>query len=198
MSAAWISGAPTPSRSWCSLRSVSSWAGQRRSHRQVPALVHVVVGIDTLLGADQEPAELRGIGPITAGTGTSDRATGATRPGGGCSPPPTGNCCTWTRTPTGPPPACNGWYGCGTSTAPSPPAPCPRQRCDLDHITAFNHHRPENGGASVPENLHALCRRHHLLKTAGAWKVRREEDGKVLWTAPTGHRYVTRPESYAT
>jgi hypothetical protein len=34
---------------------------------QVPALVQVVVGIDTLLGGNEEPAELRGIGPITAG-----------------------------------------------------------------------------------------------------------------------------------
>jgi hypothetical protein len=73
----------------------------------------------------------------------------------------------------------------------------PAARCDLDHITPFNHHRPEHGGATTPQNLHALCRRHHRLKTAGSWKVTRRSEGEVVWSAPTGHRYVTRAEAYA-
>ncbi|HEU5428760.1 MAG TPA: HNH endonuclease signature motif containing protein [Actinocrinis sp.] len=74
----------------------------------------------------------------------------------------------------------------------------PATRCDLDHITAFNHDRPEAGGATLPENLHTLCRRHHRLKTAGHWSVQRGSEGEVVWSAPTGHRYITHAEGYAT
>ena len=163
---------------------------------QVPALVHVVVGIDTLLGVNEEPAELRGIGPITAGQA---RALAY------------GSDATWRRLLTAPdgtllhadphtyrPTAAVERYvrardrhctfpGCTRSAA----------RCDLDHITPYSHQRPEDGGATVPENLHAVCRRHHQIKTAGSWEVERAGEGETVWKAPTGHRYVTRAEAYA-
>ena len=163
---------------------------------QVPALVHVVVGVDTLLGANEEPADLRGIGPITAGQA---RALAY------------GRDATWRRLLTAP-------DGTLLHTDPHtyrPTAPVdrfvrsrdrrctfpgcamPAARCDLDHITPYNHQRPEHGGATVPENLHALCRRHHRIKTAGLWTVQRGSEGETVWNAPTGHRYVTRAEAYA-
>ena len=73
----------------------------------------------------------------------------------------------------------------------------PAARCDLDHITPYKHHQPEAGGATVPQNLHALCRRHHRLKSAGTWNVTRGREGEVVWSAPTGHRYVQRAQAYA-
>jgi len=73
----------------------------------------------------------------------------------------------------------------------------PAARCDLDHVRPFNHQRPEAGGPSTPDNLHALCRRHHRMKTLGAWNVTRDEaTDTTVWTAPTGHVYTTRPERY--
>ena len=171
-------------------------SGTAQVTAQVPALVHVVVGIDTLLGSNEEPAELRGIGPITA---AQARALAY------------GRDATWRRLLTAP-------DGTLLHTDPHtyrPTAPVeryvrardrhctfpgcamPAARCDLDHITPYDHHRPENGGPTVPENLHALCRRHHRMKTAGLWQVQRAGEGETAWTAPTGHRYVTRAEAYA-
>lgn len=171
-------------------------SGTSQVTTQIPALVHVVVGLDTLLGANDEPADLRGIGPITAGQA---RALAF------------GRDATWRRLLTAP-------DGALLHTDPHtyrPTAPVdrhvrardrhctfpgctiPAARCDLDHIAPYNHQRPENGGATVPENLHALCRRHHRIKTAGLWTVERASDGETVWNAPTGRRYVTRAEAYA-
>jgi len=68
----------------------------------------------------------------------------------------------------------------------------PASRTDLDHVVTFNHQRPEHGGLTTVENLQALCRRHHQLKTHGDWSVRLSETGvNTTWTAPSGRRYQT-------
>ncbi|MBY6364730.1 DUF222 domain-containing protein, partial [Rhodococcoides corynebacterioides] len=38
---------------------------------------------------------------------------------------------------------------------------------DLDHITEYDHHHPEQGGQTTATGLGAKCRFHHLLKTFG-------------------------------
>jgi len=41
-----------------------------------------------------------------------------------------------------------------------------------------------------------LCRKHHLLKTYWpGWTDQQLPDGTIIWTAPTGHTYTTRPGS---
>lgn len=162
----------------------------------IPALIHVVVGIDTLLGSDEEPAELRGIGPISAPQARQIAySTHAT----------------WRRLLTAP-------DGTLLHTDPHtykptasvdrlvrlrdrhctfPGCAMPAARCDLDHITPYNHHEPKAGGLTLPENLHALCRRHHRIKTAGSWQVQRGNEGETIWSAPTGHHYTTHPQTYA-
>lgn len=62
----------------------------------------------------------------------------------------------------------------------------PASRCDLDHINPFDHARPARGGPTTAENLQALCRRHHRLKTAGVWSVVRAGDGSLEWSGPVG------------
>ena len=62
----------------------------------------------------------------------------------------------------------------------------PASRCDLDHINPFDHARPARGGPTTAENLQALCRRHHRLKTAGVWSVVRARDGSLEWSGPVG------------
>jgi len=65
-------------------------------------------------------------------------------------------------------------------------------RCDLDHLQPFDHNRPDQD-QTVPENLHALCRHHHRLKTHTPWQVTRDPvTGATGWTAPTGHHYRRR------
>ena len=65
----------------------------------------------------------------------------------------------------------------------------PAHRCDLDHS-----HDAALGGATCESNLAHVCRRHHTLKHATAWKVRQLAGGVLEWTSPTSRRYVDTPE----
>ncbi|WNG81212.1 DUF222 domain-containing protein [Mycobacterium sp. ITM-2016-00316] len=60
-------------------------------------------------------------------------------------------------------------------------------RCDLDHLT------PWPAGATHPGNLAPLCRLHHLVKTFGGWEPAAKPDGRIQWSAPTGHSYQKAP-----
>jgi len=62
---------------------------------------------------------------------------------------------------------------------------------NLDHIDAYR--SPDNGGPpgqTHPEGLAPLCRRHHLVKTAGRWRYRRNPDGTYLWTNHHGRAHL--------
>ncbi len=60
-------------------------------------------------------------------------------------------------------------------------------RCDLDHLI------PWPAGATRPGNLAPLCRVHHLVKTFGGWAPTAKPDGRIQWSAPTGHTYEKAP-----
>ena len=69
----------------------------------------------------------------------------------------------------------------------------PAEHCDVDHAI------PWPLGPTHASNLRALCRKHHLLNTfwtgEGGWSDRQLPDGTIIWTAPTGRTYTTRPGS---
>ena len=70
--------------------------------------------------------------------------------------------------------------------------------CDLDHLDPYQ--PPDQGGPpgqTSPENLAPLCRAHHRAKTHTAWTYRRDRDGTLTWTSPTGHTYAVNPVSRA-
>ena len=48
--------------------------------------------------------------------------------------------------------------------------------------------RPQPG-PTQSDNLAALCRSHHRLKTHTAWRYRMTEPGVFEWTSPHGHHY---------
>lgn len=64
----------------------------------------------------------------------------------------------------------------------------PARRCDVDHTVDH-----ALGGETIAENLAHLCRRHHSLKHASAWKVRHVGRGSLEWTSPSGRTYVDSP-----
>ena len=66
----------------------------------------------------------------------------------------------------------------------------PATACDLDHCVPH-----ANGGPTHASNLSCKCRTHHLLKTFWGWRDEQLPDGTLIWTAPTGDRYVTTPGS---
>lgn len=66
----------------------------------------------------------------------------------------------------------------------------PAEFCDIDHTV------PYPLGPTHPSNLKCECRKHHLLKTFWTdWRDVQLPDGTVVWTAPNGRTYTTRPGS---
>ena len=69
----------------------------------------------------------------------------------------------------------------------------PATASDIDHTV------PWPAGPTHPGNLSPKCRKHHLLKTfyggPDGWRDRQQPDGSIVWTAPTGHTYISVPES---
>lgn len=69
--------------------------------------------------------------------------------------------------------------GCGRRAA----------RCEIDHAVAW-----DDGGATDLDNLGALCKHHHQLKTHGGWRITRSErSGACTWRSPLGRIYHHDP-----
>lgn len=148
---------------------------------RVGVTVAVTVPVLTLLGRDDEPAQLDGYGPIDAQTA---RELCAQAPSFFrlLTHPVTGTVIEVDRATYRPPadlqrlvrlryPRCTA-PGCGRAAS----------ECDLDHIVAR-----VDGGATAPRNLAPLCRGHHRVKHVGGWFVERLADHGLRWTSPTGH-----------
>ncbi|RYV52916.1 HNH endonuclease signature motif containing protein [Pengzhenrongella frigida] len=171
------------------------------THRRRPHL-NVTVAATTLLGLDNTPAELAGYGPIPAHLARqiatdatwrrilTDPTTGDTLAVGTCTYRPGADL---TRTIATRDTTCT-FPGCRT----------PAYRCDLDHLTPYDHTlhpgsdhltgHPSHPPQTRCENLHTLCRHHHRLKTHTNWDVYRDPTtGTTHWTAPTQHRYARPP-----
>jgi Domain of unknown function (DUF222) len=82
---------------------------------------------------------------------------------------------------------------CRDLTCRFPGCDRPAEFCDIDHTV------PYPLGPTHPSNLKCVCRKHHLLKTfwtgINGWRDQQWSDGTVLWTAPSGQTYTTRPGS---
>ena len=69
----------------------------------------------------------------------------------------------------------------------------PARGCDIDHVIPHDPDAEAEGrpqpGPTQSDNLAALCRFHHRLKTHTAWRYRTTENGSFEWTSPHGHHY---------
>ncbi|MCQ1947918.1 DUF222 domain-containing protein [Arthrobacter sp. zg-Y1116] len=150
------------------------------------AEIMVLINAETLFGADDQPAELHGYGPISAEaarrlarnavgwTGLAqDSQTGEILGVGRRRKVPAG-LRRWLRARDG---TCR-FPGCRVSTANS----------DVDHTIDW-----AKGGPTDHANLEHLCRRHHRFKTLGYWKACQPTPGVIEWTSPTGRVYRTEP-----
>lgn len=151
--------------------------------------VTITVPVLSLLGLSAEPAVIDGYGPI-------DPATASTLVGSATS---------FTRVLTDP---VTGRYECvdptryrlseklkreirlRDMTCDFPDCDEPAWHCEVDHIVAWN-----DGGLSTPENLMCLCRKHHTIKHTTRWTPRRQSDGAMSWTSPTGRSYSVHRDS---
>lgn len=64
------------------------------------------------------------------------------------------------------------------------------ERCDIDHVV------PWPAGPTEARNLICLCRHHHRLKHATAWRAELLEDGRVRWIDPFRQEWVTYPADH--
>ncbi len=149
-------------------------------------VVNVTVGLATLLGDNDQPAELDGYGPIPASMARRIAAD------------PSG---TWRRLITDPAGRLLDYDTCSYR----PPAALARHVRQRDRtcivpgcgrragLCELDHRDPYPGGPTSAHNLQPLCKHHHDMKHHGDWKVIKQPDGVYRWTTPTGHRYVYRP-----
>ncbi|OLT01939.1 hypothetical protein BJF90_30005 [Pseudonocardia sp. CNS-004] len=151
-------------------------------------LVQVLMPFSTLIGADDQPCELVGHGPIPADL-ARDIAADATLKRL-VYDPLSGTVLDHGRTTYRPPTALADHVRARDVCCRSPI--CRRRALDghLDHIT------PYPDGPTNDKNLHACCGHDHRMKHAPGWGVRALPDGRIQWITPTGHRYHSRPHDY--
>jgi len=153
--------------------------------------VQVTVALSTLLGADEQPAELAGHGPIPASVARRIAAdeTGTWRR---LLTDPTGQLLDYGTQTYRPPADLSAFVIARDQHCTFPTCHRPAHRCNLDHEVPAS-----AGGPTNPTNLAALCRRHHRAKHHAGWNVTRHDTtGQSEWTSPTGHRYTSRPPDY--
>ena len=164
-------------------------APEQIAQRCARVVLHVIAREETLDGTSQTPAVLDGFGPISAEHARELAARDdavrrelhleglvgqMAQPGDAYRP--TAALDTAVRALHG---TCS-WVGCAR----------PAWKCDLDHVTEFNHADPAAGGATCVCNLNPKCRFHHGLKThAQGWLDDQVVDANgVFWTE------ITTPE----
>ena len=150
--------------------------------------INVTVPVMTLLGLDDEPAELEGYGPIDPETARLLTAHAPwlrrilVHPG-------TGAVVSYGRDRYRVPSDLAGLVRFRDGQCRFPGCPRPATHADLDHTVAAAH-----GGPTSEGNIAALCEHHHYLKHESNWLVMREPGGVMRWTSPAGHVLRTLPE----
>jgi hypothetical protein len=146
------------------------------------------VPISTLLGCDEQPAHLDGYGPITAAL-ARHLATDDTGTWRRLVTDDTGQLLDHGRKTYRPPANLTHHIITRDNTCTFPGCRHPAKLCDLDHSNAWS-----NGGGTDPNNVAALCQRHHHAKHHAGWHVKHLPDGTSAWTSPTGHTYARPPD----
>ncbi len=168
------------------LSAMASWAltqtsTQVKPHRR-PITVNVTVDLPTLLGLAENPGQLAGYGAIPASLARSLASDSQWRRF--ITEPTTGALLDFGRESYEPPQPLVDFLLARDRTCRFPGCRAPAHLSDLDHAQSW-----ESGGTTSAQNLGALCRRHHRLKTHGGWKLESASDGSCIWTSPHGKRY---------
>jgi hypothetical protein len=150
--------------------------------------INVTVPVLTLLGLDDEPADLEGYGPIDADTA---RRLAAHAPSMRriLVHPEIGTALSYGRDHYRAPADLDGFVRVRDGRCRFPGCSRRAERADLDHTVDWAH-----GGATSAANLAVLCRHHHRLKHESGWRVAQEPGGVMRWTSPAGHLLRTLPE----
>lgn len=156
--------------------------------RSVSAVVHVTVGVGTLMGVDDLPGEIAGYGPIPADMARDIAADGVWKRL--LVDPKSGALLDFGRTVYRPPAALRDFVLARDRTCRKPGCLRPAHQCDIDHTVPFS------DGSTGQCNNGTLCRHHHLMKHHAGWSLLQDEAGVFTWKTPTGHVYTTSPHDY--
>ena len=162
---------------------LSTAADSVTPHRR-PISVNVTIDLPTLLGLAENPGQLAGYGAIPASVARELAADGKWKRF--ITDPQTGNLLDYGRQSYEPPQALIDFLIARDRTCRFPGCRRSAALSDLDHAQSW-----ETGGRTSPDNLGALCRRHHRLKTHDGWKIESRPDGSCTWTSPLGKVYLT-------
>ena len=165
-----------------------------RGFGAVTTVVNVTVPATALLGLDESTAELGGYGPVPAAVARVLASDGDATWRRILTDPATGAVTDVSRTAYRPGAVLGELVRTRDTTCTFPGCRVPAARCDLDHVDPFEAARPTVGQTRA-DNLHPVCRAHHNAKTHGGWRTRRDVDGAITWTAPSGHGYTVPARS---
>ena len=154
-----------------------------KSHRR-PLTVNVTIDLETLFGLNENPGELAGYGAIPAEVARA-LASDATWKRF-ITDPVSGNLLDFGRSSYEPPQVLKDFLIARDRTCRFPGCRRSATLSDLDHAQSW-----VDGGHTSAENLGALCRRHHRMKTHDGWKVESFPDGSCTWTSPLGKEFFT-------
>ncbi len=153
-----------------------------------PLTVNVTIDLPTLMGLADNPGELAGYGAIPAAVAREIAADARWKRF--ITEPITGNLLDFGRESYEPPQALRDFLIARDRTCRFPGCRRSAALSDLDHAQSW-----ESGGSTSPENLGALCRRHHKLKTHYGWQVESFSDGSCRWRSPAGKEFFTPARS---
>jgi hypothetical protein len=156
-------------------------------HRR-PISINVTIDLPTLLGLAENPGQLAGYGAIPASVARELASDGKWKRF--ITDPQTGNLLDYGRESYEPPQALKDFLIARDRTCRFPGCRRSAALSDLDHARSW-----EEGGSTSAENLGALCRRHHRLKTHDGWSVTSHEDGSCTWVSPHGKSFFTPARS---
>ena len=150
-------------------------------HRR-PVTLNVTMDLPTLLGLQENPADLAGYGPIPASIARELASDGRWRKF--ITDPSTGALLDVGRDMYIPPQYLVDFLSARDRRCRFPGCSQPARVCDIDHAISW-----EKGGETNPSNLGLLCRRHHRMKTHGGWKLESNPDGSCVWKSPDGKEF---------
>jgi Domain of unknown function (DUF222)/HNH endonuclease len=148
--------------------------------------IQVTVSADTLLGLDDQPAQLTGYGPITADTARRLAADTSGTWRRLLTDPDTGALLDISQNRYRPPQLLRDYLAARDDTCAFPTCQQPGYRCEPDHTVPF-----DQGGPTTRNNLALTCRRHNRAKAGTGWSYRHNPDGSYTWTTNTGHHYTS-------
>lgn len=155
------------------------------------AAVNVTVPFSTLIGLDDEPAELAGYGPVSAEVARRIAAEGTWRRI--LTDPASGAVLDYGTTRYVPPQHLSDHVIARDVTCRFPTCSWTAEACQLDHTIPFE--TDGAGGPTADHNLGAFHHRHHNDKTHHGFEVSQPEPGRFVITTPAGLTYHVDPEA---